>query len=222
MFDVVAILHWLGPFVLLGVFLIIFAECGLLVGVVLPGDPTLFTAGLLAATGAINTDLWLVCVVVTIAAVLGNIGGYWIGAKIGPPLFNRPNAKLLHKGQVAKTQRFFEKYGARAIVLARFIPLARTLITMIAGIGRMDPRKYFIYSSIGGILWATGMTLLGGLLGQIPWVAANVNTMLLIMLLAIVVISIVPIISEFIKKRRKKKLATTEDETAEISDAVRN
>lgn len=221
MFDVVAILHWLGPFVLLGVFLMIFAECGLLIGVVLPGDPTLFTAGLLAATGAINADLWVVCVVVTVAAVLGNIGGYWIGAKIGPQLFNRPNAKLLHNGQVKKTQRFFEKYGARAIVLARFIPLARTLITMVAGIGRMDPRKYFVYSSIGGVLWATGMTLLGGLLGQIPWVAANVNTMLLIMLLAIVVISVVPIISEFVKKRRRKKPVATETETPESSKAAR-
>jgi len=210
MFDVVAILHWLGPFVLLGIFAIIFAECGLLIGVVLPGDPTLFTAGLLAATGAIDADLWLVCVVVTVAAVLGNIGGYWIGAKVGPPLFNRPNAKLLHQGQVEKTQRFFDKYGARAIVLARFIPLARTLITLIAGIGRMDRRTYLVYSTIGGVLWATGMTLLGGLLGQIPWVAANVNTMLLIMLVAIAVVSIIPIITEAIKKRRQKKRAATE------------
>jgi len=210
MFDVVAILHWLGPFVLLGIFAIIFAECGLLIGVVLPGDPTLFTAGLLAATGAIDADLWLVCVVVTVAAVLGNIGGYWIGAKVGPPLFNRPNAKLLHQGQVEKTQRFFDKYGARAIVLARFIPLARTLITLIAGIGRMDRRTYLVYSTIGGVLWATGMTLLGGLLGQIPWVAANVNTMLLIMLVAIAVVSIIPIITEAIKKRRQKKRGATE------------
>jgi len=219
MFDVVAILHWLGPFVLLGVFAIIFAECGLLIGVVLPGDPTLFTTGLLAATAAINADLWLVCVVVTVAAVLGNICGYWIGAKVGPPLFNRPNAKLLHKGQIEKTQRFFDRYGARAIVLARFIPLARTLITLIAGIGRMDRKKYFVYSTIGGVLWATGMTLLGGLLGQIPWVAANVNTMLLIMLVAIATVSIIPIVTEAIKKRRKKKPASSETD-AEISKAT--
>lgn len=217
MFDVVAILHWLGPFVLLGIFAIIFAECGLLIGVVLPGDPTLFTAGLLAATAAIDADLWLVCVVVTVAAVLGNLCGYWIGAKVGPPLFNRPNAKLLHPGQVEKTQRFFDKYGARAIVLARFIPLARTLITLIAGIGRMDRKKYLVYSTIGGVLWATGMTLLGGLLGQIPWVAANVNTMLLIMLGVIAAVSIIPIVTEAIKKHRTKKIAATE---AEISEAT--
>jgi len=218
MFDVVAILHWLGPFVLLGLFVIIFAECGLLIGVVLPGDPTLFTAGLLAATAAINADLWVVCLVVTVAAILGNICGYWIGAKVGPPLFNRPNARILHKGQVEKTQRFFEKHGPIAIVLARFIPLGRTLITVVAGIARMDKKKYFIYSTIGGVLWATGVTLLGGLLGQIPWVAANVDTMLLFILIAIATVSIAPIAAEAIKRRRRKQPA--EAETTEISETV--
>ena len=208
MYDIVGILHWLGPFVLLGIFVIIFAECGLLIGVVLPGDPTLFTAGLLAATGAISPDLGLVCVVVTVAAVLGNICGYWIGVKVGPPLFNRPNAKLLREGQVKKVERFFEKYGARAIVLARFIPLARTLITVIAGIGRMDRRTYFIYSTIGGVLWATGMTLLGGLLGQVPWVRDNVETILFMMLILIATVSIIPIIGEAVKKRRRAGTAT--------------
>ncbi|MBT2225054.1 DedA family protein [Nonomuraea sp. NEAU-A123] len=217
MFDVVAILHWLGPFVLFGIFLIIFAECGLLIGLVLPGDPTLFTAGLLAATGAIRPDLALVCVVVTAAAVLGNMCGYWIGVRVGPPLFNRPNAKLLRKGQVEKAERFFERHGPRAIVLARFIPLARTLITLIAGIGRMDPRKYFVYSAIGGVLWAMSMTLLGGLLGQIPWVRDNVNTILLNMLAVIAAVSIIPIVIEALKKRRETKLAAM---TTEPSKAV--
>ena len=212
MFDVVAMLHWLGPFVLIGLFAIIFAECGLLIGVVLPGDPTLFTAGLLAATGAIRPDLAVVCIVVTVAAVVGNLGGYWIGAKVGPALFNRPNARLLKAGQVEKVERFFEKHGARAIVLARFIPLARTLITVIAGIGRMDPKKYLVYSTIGGVLWAAGMTLLGGLLGQIPWVSQNVKTMLLIMLVIIATVSIVPIVAEAVKKRRR---STADDRAAE-------
>lgn len=212
MFDVVAILQWLGPFVLLGIFLIIFAESGLLIGLVLPGDPTLFTAGMLAAAGAISPDLVLVCVVVTAAAVLGNMCGYWIGAKAGPRLFNRPNSKLLRTGQVEKVERFFEKHGPRAIVLARFMPLARTLITLIAGMVRMDPRKYFVYSAIGAVLWAMGMTLLGGLLGQIPWVSDNVNNILLIMLVVIAAISIIPIVNEALKKRRERKLAgaTTE------------
>jgi len=215
MYDVVAILDWFGPFVLLGIFAIIFAECGLLIGVILPGDPTLFTAGLLAATGAISPDLALVCIVVTVAAVLGNICGYWIGVKVGPSLFDRPNARFLRKGQVEKVERFFEKHGARAIVLARFIPLARTLITVIAGIGRMDPKKYFVYSTIGAVLWAAGMTLLGGLLGQLPWAEENIDTILLIMLVLIATVSIVPIVGEAIKKRRNKQLLTTGTETAD-------
>jgi membrane-associated protein len=218
MFDVVAILHWLGPSVLIGLFLFIFAECGLLIGVVLPGDAVLFTSGLLAATGAINANLLVVCVVVTVAAILGNICGYWIGAKVGSPLFNRPNAKLLYKGQVEKTQRFFEKHGPIAIVLARFIPLARTLITVIAGIARMDKRKYFVHSTVGAVLWAAVMTLVGGLLGQIPWVAANVNTMLFVITILIVVVSVVPIIAETIKNRRKKKF--TEAAVVESSNAA--
>jgi len=137
------------------------------------------------------------------------------GVKVGPSLFDRPNAKFLRKGQVEKVERFFEKYGARAIVLARFIPLARTLITVIAGIGRMDPKKYFIYSTIGAVLWAAGMTLLGGLLGQLPWARENIDTILLIMLILIATVSIVPIVGEALKKRRGKSLLASETETAE-------
>lgn len=207
MFDPVAILHWLGPFVLLGLFLIIFSECGLLLGLALPGDPLLFTAGMFAAAGAINAELWLVCLVVTVAAITGNMCGYWIGAKAGPAMFNKPDSKLLKKSHVEQTHWFFEKYGALAIILARFIPLARTLITAIAGIGRMDPKKYFVYSTIGGVLWAGGMTLLGGLLGQIPWVRDNLKTMLFLMFIAVVVVSVVPIINGALKRRRHKKLA---------------
>lgn len=206
MFNPEVILPGLGPYLLVGLFLIVFFECVLL-GVILPGDPFLFTAGLFAATGVIDVDLWLVCVLVTIAAILGNICGYWVGSKIGPALFARPKSKLFKKEQVDKVHRFFDKYGARAIILARFVPLARTLITTIAGIGRMDLRKYVVYSSIGGLLWATGMTLLGAVLGQIPWVRDNVSTMLLLMLVIVVVVSVVPIITEARKKRREKKLA---------------
>jgi membrane-associated protein len=207
MFDPVNILHWLGPFVLVGLFLIIFSECGLLIGLVLPGDPLLFTAGMFAAAGAIAADLWLVCLVVTVAAITGNMCGYWIGAKAGPAMFDRPNSKLFKRSHVEQVHRFFEKYGAPAIILARFIPLARTLITAIAGIGRMDPRKYFVYSTLGGVLWAAGMSLLGGLLGQIPWVRDNLETMLFLMFVAVVVVSVVPIINAAIKRRRRTKPA---------------
>ncbi|MGH3976571.1 MAG: DedA family protein [Pseudonocardiaceae bacterium] len=207
MFDPETILHWLGPYLLVGLFLIIFFECVLL-GVILPGDPFLFTTGLFAATGTLNADLWLVCAVVTIASIAGNICGYWVGVKAGPALF-RPDSKLFKAEQVDKVHQFFDKYGPLAIILARFVPLARTLITTIAGIGRMDPKKYLVYSSVGGLLWATGMTLLGALLGQIPWVRDNVTTILLLMVVVVVVISVVPIITGTRRKRREKNPAET-------------
>jgi membrane-associated protein len=206
MFDPEAVLQSFGPYLLAGLFVIIFFEC-VFIGVVLPGDLFLFTTGVFAATGVLDADLWLVCVLVTIAAILGNICGYWIGAKAGPALFNRPNSKLFKTEQADKVHRFFEKYGAFAIILARFVPVARALITSIAGIGRMDARKYLVYSSIGGLLWAPGMTLLGALLGQVPWIRDNVNTMLLLISAVTIVGTVIPMINRARKKRREKKLA---------------
>ncbi|MDQ3990165.1 MAG: VTT domain-containing protein [Actinomycetota bacterium] len=188
----------LGPYVLVGLCVIIFAECGLLVGFFLPGDSLLFTAGLFVAAGFIDTPIWLVCVLLTVCAVVGNVVGYGIGYKVGPVLFSRPNSKVLKREYVDKTHDFFERYGPRAIVLARFVPIVRTFITAIAGVGRMDPRKYLTYSVIGGIAWATGVTLLGFWLGRIPFVKDNIE----LMLIGIVLLSIVPIIVEFVRARR--------------------
>ncbi len=199
--DPEVILTSLGPFLLPGLCLIIFAECGLLLGFFLPGDSLLFTAGLFVAKDIISPPLWLVCLLLTVCAFVGNVVGYWIGAKAGPALFNKPNSKLFKREHVIKTHIFFEKYGPRAIVLARFVPVVRTFITAIAGVGRMDSRKFFVYSAIGAVLWATGVTVLGYFLGQIPFVHENLEAMILL----IVVISILPIIIEVIKARREKK-----------------
>jgi membrane-associated protein len=212
----VVIIECLGPLLPLGLFLIIFFECVLL-GVILPGDPLLFMAGLFAATGVIGVDVWLVCVLTTVAAILGNIAGYWVGVKAGPALFNRPNSRFFKNGQIDKVHRFFDRHGPLAIILARFVPFARTFVTTIAGIGRMDPKKYFVYSSIGGLLWATGMTLLGALLGQILWVRDNVNTILYLMLGVVMIISVVPVITEIRKKRRERKI--TESAAGNLSEA---
>jgi len=199
--DPEVILTSLGPFLLPGLCLIIFAECGLLLGFFLPGDSLLFTAGLFVAKDIISPPLWLVCLLLTVCAFVGNVVGYWIGAKAGPALFNKPNSKLFKREHVIKTHIFFEKYGPRAIVLARFVPVVRTFITAIAGVGRMDSRKFFVYSAIGAVLWATGVTVLGYFLGQIPFVHENLEAMILL----IVLISILPIIIEVIKARREKK-----------------
>jgi membrane-associated protein len=200
--DPEVILRGMGGWALAVLCLIIFAECGLLIGFFLPGDSLLFTAGLFVAAGnVIDTPLWLVCVLVTVCAFAGNVCGYWIGAKVGPALFNKPDSKLFKKEYVDKTHDFFERYGARAIVMARFVPIVRTFITAMAGAGRMDPKRFFTYSAIGGIAWATGVTVLGYFLGQIDFVHKNIELMLIL----IVLISIVPIVIEVIRARREKK-----------------
>ena len=192
------ILTWLGPWALVGLALIIFAECGLLLGFFLPGDSLLFTAGLFVAEGAIGTPLWTVCLVLVGAAVLGNATGYWIGRTAGPAVFDKPQSRLFKPHHVARTQEFFDRYGNRAIVLGRFVPIVRTFITVMAGVGRMDPRRYLTYSLIGGVAWAAGVTLLGFWLGQFAVVKANIE----LMLVAIVLISLLPVIIEVLRARR--------------------
>lgn len=201
--DPEQLLRMLGPYVLAGLCLIIFAECGLLIGFFLPGDSLLFTAGLFVASGIIDTPIWVVCVLLTVCAVVGNIVGYGIGYKVGPALFNRPESRLFRREHVDATHDFFERYGPRAIVLARFVPIVRTFITAIAGVGRMNPRAYFTYSIIGGVAWATGVTLLGFWLGRIPFVKENIEAMLI----GIVVLSVLPIGYEYLKARRRNRKA---------------
>ncbi len=193
------ILNWLGPWALVGVAFIIFAECGLLIGFFLPGDSLLFVTGLFVAQGFITEPIWLVATVLMIAAVAGNLVGYWVGKAIGPKLFDKPDSKIFKRKYVDQTHEFFEKYGARAIILARFVPIVRTFITAIAGIAGMDFRKFATYSAIGGVIWAAGITLLGYFLGNVPIVKDNVE----IVLILVVLISIIPIAIEYIKHRRQ-------------------
>ena len=198
---------WLDPdqlistFGLIGLLVIVFAECGLLIGFFLPGDSLLFTAGLLVADGRIDQPLWLVCVLVCIAAIAGNQVGYLIGRKAGPALFSRPDSRLFKQGYVDKTYAFFDKHGPKAIVLARFVPIVRTFITVIAGVGKMDYRTYTIYSVIGGILWGAGVTSLGYALGGVDFVREHIE----LILLAIVAVSVVPIGIELLRSRGRKR-----------------
>ena len=191
------ILQWLGPWAL-GLAVIIFAECGLLLGFFLPGDSLLFTAGLFVADGLLGAPLWAVCTLLVVAAVLGNACGYWIGRTAGPAVFDKPRSRLFKPAHVKKTQEFFDRYGNRAIVLGRFVPIVRTFITVMAGVGRMDPRRYLTYSMIGGVAWAAGVTLLGYWLGQFAFVKANIE----LMLVAIVLASVLPMIIEVLRARR--------------------
>ncbi|HYP45381.1 MAG TPA: VTT domain-containing protein [Propionibacteriaceae bacterium] len=191
-----------GPYALWGVAFIIFAECGLFA--ILPGDSLLFTVGLFVALGTIDHPLWFVCVVLTIAAVLGNVCGYWLGRLIGPPLF-KPRSGLLGKifqqKYVAQTEAFFAKYGSRALVLARFVPIVRTFVTLVAGVGRMDFRRFITYTAVGGIVWATGVTVAGYYLGRIDFIHRNIEAALIL----IVIVSVIPMVVEFMLARRRNR-----------------
>jgi len=196
------LIHAAGPYALPVVSFIIFAECGLFA--ILPGDSLLFTAGLFVARDAIPYSLPLVCLVLTLAAIAGNISGYWIGRLIGPPLF-RPRrgliGRILNPKYVTKTHVFFEKYGNRALILARFVPIVRTFVTLVAGVGKMDFRKFIAYTALGGLLWACGVTTLGYYMGNIPFVRDNIEAVLIL----IVFVSVIPMIVELILHRRRAK-----------------
>src|SRR5215813_11001889 len=207
---------WLDPqsmidtFGLAGIVAIIFAECGLLIGFFLPGDSLLFTAGLLVAgEGKFSLDqpLWLVCLLVSLAAVAGNQVGYAIGRRTGPAIFNRPDSRFFRQEYVEKTTAFFEKYGGRAIILARFVPIVRTFITVAAGAGRMNYRRYLTYTVIGAVVWGTGVTVLGYFLGQIGFIRNNIE----LIAIGIVLLSVVPIMIEI--SRRSRSRPNTYEET---------
>ncbi len=200
--------EWISPdylietFSLPGILLIVFAESGLFA--FLPGDSLLFTAGLFVAQGQyISQPLWLVCALIVAAAVLGDQVGYMIGKVFGPRLFSRPNSKLFKQENLEKAHEFMEKFGPKAIVLARFVPIVRTFAPIVAGAGRMKYRTFLTYNVIGGVAWGTGVTLAGYWLGQIELIRSNVEAILVL----IVLVSVVPIIIEYLRERGRKKRA---------------
>jgi membrane-associated protein len=193
-------LHNLGDIAFWVVLGIIFAECGLLIGFFLPGDSLLFITGLFIAQNYISMNIWLAAILLTISAILGNAVGYWIGKQAGPALFRKPDSKLFKREYVDKTAEFFEKYGARAIVMARFVPIVRTFITATAGMGRMNFRRFLVFSAIGAVLWAGGVTVLGYFLGNIEFVKKNIELILIL----VIVISLIPVMLEWVKHRRQK------------------
>ncbi len=186
---------WLDPntivtnFGLLGIALILFAECGLLVGFFLPGDTLLFAAGVLVKKGTFDQPLWLVIAIEMGAAIAGNMVGYEIGRRGGPAVFNKPDSRLFKPEYVERTQAFFDRYGPLAIVLGRFVPVVRTFITVMAGAGRMNFRTYAIYTVIGGVLWTVSVTMLGYFLGNVAFIADHIE----LLLLAGVLVSVVPV-----------------------------
>ncbi|MEN8654946.1 VTT domain-containing protein [Streptomyces sp. 21So2-11] len=200
---------WLEPtylleqFGLAGLLLIVFAESGLLIGFFLPGDSLLFTTGILVTTGVLDTPLWLVCTLVVLSAVIGDQVGYLFGRKVGPSLFNRPDSKLFKQENVQKAHEFFEKYGPKSLILARFVPVVRTFTPIIAGVSKMNYRSFVTFNIIGGVLWGAGVTLLGAALGNVQFVHENIEAILI----GIVLVSVLPIVIEFLRARSKNKKA---------------
>jgi membrane-associated protein len=190
-----------GHLAVLGVCLVVFAETGLLVGFFLPGDSLLFTAGLLVATGVIDTPVWLLAVLVFVAAFVGDQTGYLIGRKAGPRIFNRPDSRLFKQEYVDKTYAYFDRYGARTIVIARFVPIVRTFAPVAAGVGRMDYRTFATYNVFGALLWGVGVTLLGYWLGQIEFVRHYIEPILL----GIIALSLVPVAVELLRARSSRR-----------------
>jgi membrane-associated protein len=192
--------HLIDTFGLAGTMAILFAECGLLIGFFLPGDSLLFTAGLLAAGGRV-APLWVLLVALPFAAVAGNVVGYWIGRSAGPSLFSRPDSRLFKSEHLTRSRSFFDRNGTRTVLLARFVPIVRTFTTVLAGVSRMDLRRYLVLSVIGGIAWAGGVTALGFWLGGVATVRDHVE----LFVLAVVAISLLPVGIEVLRARAGRR-----------------
>jgi len=193
----------LETFGMVGLFLIVFAESGLLIGFFLPGDSLLFTAGLFAAGvhEEISLNIGVILVGCFVSAVAGDSVGYAFGKKVGPSLFRRPDSRIFKQEYVEKARGFFEKYGAKAIVIAGFVPIVRTFAPILAGVGEMPYRTFVTFNVVGGCLWAVGVTLLGYTLGEtFPWI----EDYLLPVIGVIILLSILPIVVEYVKHRREK------------------
>lgn len=201
---ITTIVEWFGPWAILGVMLVIFAETGLLIGFFLPGDSLLFTLGMFVGTGHVGVHIWVAAPLVWLAAVAGNQTGYLIGRKAGPAIFNKPDSRLFKQEYVDRTSKFFERHGGKAVTLAQFVPIVRTFTPVIAGVGKMHYRHFVTFNVVGATFWAFGITWLGYFLGSFDWIRENIDTMILV----IVFISVGPMlasaISKLIKSRRQK------------------
>lgn len=191
------LLDQLGSFAMWGSAAVIFIECGLFI-FFMPGDSLLFTVGLFIGQGAIHMNLAVACVVLSAAAFLGNVVGYEIGRAVGAPLYER-EGRLLKREYFDKTNEFFDKYGNKAIVLARFVPVVRTFITVVAGVGRMERRRFFTYSLIGAVGWASGVTVAGYFLGKITFIRTHIDVILVL----IVLVSVIPMVVEYLRHQRR-------------------
>jgi membrane-associated protein len=199
--DLPALVQWAGY---VGLTIIIFAETGLLVGFFLPGDSLLVTAGLLAADPAFGLNLWLLGLILTVAAIVGDTVGYNVGKATGPRIFTREDSLFFHKDHLLKAQAFYERHGGKTIVIARFMPIVRTFAPVVAGVGRMRYASFLAYNVFGGVLWIWSMLLTGFVLAKtVHGVAKHVEKVILV----VVFLSVLPGLIAWLRTRRAQAKA---------------
>ncbi len=196
LYDVEAIIRWGGMAMICA---IVFAETGLMVGFFLPGDSLLVTAGVFAAAG--HFDVYSMLILVSLCAVVGDQLGYFIGQKTGPALFTREDSLLFKRSHILRAQAFYEKYGAKTIVIARFVPVVRTFAPVVAGVGQMQYRRFVRYNVFGGVLWVASMILTGYLIGT---AVPDINKHIHVVIAVVIFLSILPAIIEVMRSRRRK------------------
>ncbi len=190
------IIRWGGLLLLI---LIVFAETGLLLGFFLPGDSLLVTAGFLAATTDV-LNIWHVLIVLAAAAIIGDSTGYYVGKKAGAALYNRPRSRFFHRERLLATKSFYEKYGGITIVVARFMPFARTFAPVVAGVAEMEYRQFLVFNVLGGMGWVISMSLLGYFFGQIPFVKQHIEKAIVL----IILLSLAPVAVHVLKSRKNQ------------------
>lgn len=195
--------HLINTFGLVGLLVIVFAECGLLIGFFLPGDSLLFAAGLLIASHKFDAPLAAVLIGVPIAATAGSLVGYGIGRKAGPAVFDRNDSRFFKRAYLDRAHDFFESRGPFAIIAGRFVPVVRTFITVVAGASAMNFARYAVYSTIVSVVWGVGLPLAGYFLGNVAVVSDHVEWFTLL----IAVVSILPVVVEFTRHRRQARLS---------------
>jgi membrane-associated protein len=197
--DPETLLNWMGPSAFWGMLLVIFAECGLFA--ILPGDSLLFVTGLFVADGWDYAPGIVPTILAIIAAAwLGNLCGYAVGFRVGPALF-KPGARVFRQEYADAAHHFFERYGPPAVILARFVPIVRTFITLMAGVGRMSPRVYILYSGIGAVLWGGSVTLAGYWLGQFAFIKDHIDAICVL----IVLVSLLPVLAHVLRDRSARR-----------------
>ena len=198
----------MGPAAMVLVSLVVMAETGLFIGVIMPGgDSLLFAVGVMIGAGVIDFPIWLACIVIAVSAVIGDQLGYFIGRKAGPAIFKRPDSKFFSQDNAVRAQAFFVKYGAKAVIFAHFVPVMRTFIPVAAGVGQMKYAYYLRYNLIGAASWGLIVPLIGYFLGSIPFIRENV----ILVTLALVAISFIPVVLEVIKARKEKLASKVTD-----------